>query len=294
MVEREHRVSISRQCQLLDVNRSTFYYTPRGESPYNLKLMKLIDQQYMQTPFYGVGQMTHHLRNEGHEVNHKRIRRLWRLMGLRACVPGPHTSRRHPHHKVYPYLLRDLPITHANQVWMCDITYLPVGRRGFFYLVAFIDVHSRYLLSWELSNSLDSDFCVRAFNRAVERWGKPEIVNTDQGSQFTSDAFTGALKTAGVRISMDGKGRAIDNVFIERFWRSLKVENIYLYDYENGHALERGVARYISFYNHERPHDAHNGLAPCHIYPHSKTKTKQTKPADNPPYLNPIPVRKAG
>ena len=268
MVERDHPLSVTAQCRLLAVARSTFYHRPRGESPYNLELMRMIDEQYLSTPFYGVGQMTYCLRQLGHSVNPKRIARLWRVMGLRATVPGPHTSRPHPQHKVYPYLLRDLKIDRANQVWMADITYIPMPR-GFFYLVAILDVYSRRVMGWALSNSLDADSCVEAVRAAVAQHGAPEILNTDQGSQFTSNAFISTLTTAGIRPSMDGKGRAIDNVFIERFWRSYKYEDLYLRDYADGHALHGGIHRYVEFYNHKRPHSLHDGLAPDTIYQQS-------------------------
>lgn len=265
MVTGDSQLSIAAQCRVLDLSRSTFYYQPQGESPYNLQLMRMMDEQYLATPFFGVGQMTYHLHQQGHLVNPKRVARLWRLMGLRATVPGPHTSRPHPQHKVYPYLLQGLGIERIKQVWMTDITYIPMAR-GFFYLVAIIDVYSRRIMGWDLSNSLDGDFCVNNLLTTIASNGAPEIMNTDQGSQFTSEAFTGALLSAGVRISMDGKGRAIDNVFIERFWRSLKYEDIYLHDYADGHTLHAGIDHYVNWYNRDRPHSVHNGLAPDTIY----------------------------
>jgi len=222
------RLSISRQRHLLSLQRSAYYYQPVGETPQNLELMRLIDEQYLETPWYGARQMARHLRREGHKVNRKRVGRLMRLMGLSAIYQKPNTSRPHPRHKVYPYLLRGMIIDRPNQVWCADICYIPV-RRGFFYLVAIMDWTSRKVLSWRLSNTLDTEFCVAALEEALQRYGTPEIFNTDQGSQFTSDAFITVLKDRGIRISMDGKGRWMDNVMIERLWRSLKYECIYLH-----------------------------------------------------------------
>jgi putative transposase len=236
-----------------------------GESGQTLELMRLIDQQYLETPWYGARQMTRHLRREGHAVNRKRIARLMRLMGLSAIYQKPNTSKPHPQHKVYPYLLRGLTIDRPNQVWCADISYIPL-RRGFLYLVAIMDWASRKVLSWRLSNTMDADFCVAALEEALGRYGTPEIFNTDQGSQFTSDAFTQVLKDAGIRISMDGKGRWMDNVMIERLWRSLKYECIYLHAFETGSQVREGLKRWVDLYNIRRPHSSLDGKTPDEAY----------------------------
>ncbi len=255
-------LSVSRQCALLKVARSSVYYTPNtGESSENLALMRLIDAQYLKTPFYGVPRITLWLNQHGHHVNPKRVARLMRVMGLQATLPGPHTSKPHPNHVKYPYLLRDMEICAPCEVWCADITYVPMPR-GFMYLAAVMDWHSRYVLSWEISNSMDTGFGVDALQRALQK-GRPGIFNTDQGSQFTSDEFTQILASKGIRISMDGRGRALDNVFIERLWRSVKYEDIYLRAYADGHALHAGLARYFRFYNHERPHSALDNQTPA-------------------------------
>ena len=265
LVESGHgSLSIRRQCELLGLGRSSFYYQPVGESEENLRLMRRIDEQHLRTPFFGVGEMTAWLRRAGEHVNPKRIRRLMRLMGIEAIYPKPHTSRRHPEHKIYPYLLRDLEITRADQVWASDITYVPM-HRGFMYLVAIMDWFSRYVVAWRLSNSLDVGFCVECLEEALSR-GRPEIFNTDQGSQFTSVAFTGRLEECGVAISMDGRGRVLDNVFIERLWRTVKYEEIYLKEYESGWALEAGLTDYFAFYRHQRPHSSLGYRTPGEVY----------------------------
>jgi putative transposase len=248
----------------LGLGRSSFYYRPVGESEENLRLMRRIDEQHLRTPFFGVGEMTAWLRRAGEAVNPKRIRRLMRLMGIEAIYPKPHTSRRHPEHKIYPYLLRDLEITRADQVWASDITYVPM-HRGFMYLVAIMDWFSRYVVAWRLSNSLDVGFCVECLEEALST-GQPEIFNTDQGSQFTSLAFTGRLEECGVAISMDGRGRVLDNVFIERLWRTVKYEEIYLKEYESGWALEAGLTDYFAFYRHQRPHSSLGYRTPGEVY----------------------------
>jgi len=260
-------MSLRRQCELLGVSRSGYYASlkPRLESEENEWLMKLIDRQYLDTPFYGSRRMTIWLQKQGYAVNRKRVMRLMRKMGLMGLAPGPNTSKPHPEHKVYPYLLRGVEITRVNQVWSTDITYIPL-RRGFMYLTAVIDWYSRYVLSWELSNTLDCGFCVRALERAL-RHGKPEIFNTDQGSQFTSNDFTGVLLKNSIRISMDGRGRALDNIFVERLWRSLKYECVYLNDYENVPDLVEGLRRWLSFYNNERFHTSLPGkITPREMY----------------------------
>lgn len=265
LVESGHRsLSIRRQCELLGLGRSSFYYQPVGESEENLGLMRRIDEQHLRTPFFGVGEMTAWLRRAGEQVNPKRIRRLMRLMGIEAIYPKPHTSRRHPEHKIYPYLLRDVEITRADQVWASDITYVPM-HRGFMYLVAIMDWFSRYVVAWRLSNSLDVGFCVECLEEALST-GRPEIFNTDQGSQFTSSAFTGRLEECGVAISMDGRGRVLDNVFIERLWRTVKYEEIYLKEYESGWALEAGLTDYFAFYRHQRPHSSLGYRTPGEVY----------------------------
>jgi len=227
--------------------------------------MRLIDEQSLESPWYGARQMVRHLRRLGHPVGRKRVTRLMRLMGLVAIYQKPNTSRRHPQHKVYPYLLRGVTIDRPNQVWCTDICYIPM-RRGFLYLVAVMDWASRKVLSWRLSNTMDPDFCVAALDDALARYGKPEIFNTDQGSQFTSEAFTDVLKDADVRISMDGKGRRMDNVMIERLWRSLKYECVYLHAFETGSDLRQALKRWIDFYNTRRPHSSLDDRTPDEAY----------------------------
>jgi putative transposase len=243
-----------RQCQLLGLSRASLYYQPRGESDENLHLMRLLDEQYTRTPFYGVCKMTAWLRSDGYRVNEKRIRRLLRLMGLEAIYQRPRLSDPAPGHRVYPYLLRGLEIERPNQVWSTDITYIRL-LHGFLYLVAIIDWFSRYVLSWEVSVTLDSEFCQSALQRALVV-GSPEIFNSDQGSQFTSTAFTDRLLARGIRISMDGRGRALDNIFVERLWRSVKYEEVYLHDYQQVPEAISGLGRYFDFYNGERLHQA--------------------------------------
>lgn len=266
MIEPQHtNLSLVRQCELVGLARSSYYYQPKGESAFNLLLMRQIDEQYLRTPWYGSRQMARHLRRQGHCVGRKRIRRLMRLMGLSAVAPGPDTSRRHPRHKIYPYLLRGLAIERANQVWCSDATYLPMAH-GFLYLVAIMDWHSRRVLAWRLSTTQDTSFCVEALEEAIERYGQPEIFNTDQGSQFTSEAWTDVLKEHGIRISMDGKGRWMDNVFIERLWRSCKYECVYLNAFENMTDAKEKIGDWMGYYNHERPHSTFGDLTPDEVY----------------------------
>lgn len=246
------------------MNRASYYYQPVAESELNLTLMRLIDEQYLQRPFYGYPRMTWHLRRSGYRVNPKRVRRLMRLMGLQAVGPTPKTTISGPEHKIYPYLLRGLTIERVNQVWSSDITYVPM-RHGFMYLVAILDWHSRYVLSWEVSNTLDGAFCLTALERALHR-AQPEIFNTDQGVQFTAHAFTQRLETAEVKVSMDGRGRVFDNIFIERLWRTVKYEHLYLNEYETGLALVAGLASYFDFYNHDRPHQSLGYQTPAEVY----------------------------
>lgn len=262
------KLSIAQQCELLGLSRSGFYYEPRGESPENLALMRRLDALFLEYPFYGSRQMAKALQREGCIAGRHRVRRLMRLMGLRTVYQKPRTSDPHPDHKIYPYLLRGLAITGANQVWCADITYIPM-RRGFLYLVAIMDWHTRRILSWELSNTMNADFCVRALKKALALHGTPEIFNTDQGSQFTSSDFTGVLKGRDIKISMDGKGRWMDNVFIERLWRSLKYECVYLNAFETGSQARAGIGRWIDFYNHRRPHSAHGVRTPAEAYAQS-------------------------
>jgi putative transposase len=265
-VEPEHPgLSISRQCKLLEISRSSWYYQPLGESAENLELMRLIDEQFMDSPSYGVRQMARYLRRKGHWVNRKRVWRLMRKMGLMAIYQKPNTSKPHPGHKIYPYLLKDMNITEPNQVWCSDVTYIPM-RKGFLYLVAIMDWASRKVLSWRLSNTLDAEFCVSALKEAFERYGKPTIFNTDQGSQFTSLSFTQALKDVGVKISMDGRARWVDNVMIERLWRTLKYDCVYLNAFETGSEARTIIGKWIRKYNKERPHSSLDDRTPYEAY----------------------------
>ncbi len=266
MIERDHpALSVRRQCELLRVSRSGLYYEPEPTHPEQLALMRRIDELHLKWPFYGSRNLAHALRNEGREVNRKRVQRLMRLMGLEAMAPQPRTSEPHPEHPVYPYLLRRLEIRRVNQVWATDITYIPM-RSGFVYLVAIMDWYTRRVLSWRLSNTLDSSFCVEALEEALSRFGKPEIFNTDQGAQFTAEAFTQPLRDRGIAISMDSKGRCLDNVFVERLWRSLKYEEVYLHAYDGVADARDGIGRYFGFYNDERPHQALGYQTPAAFY----------------------------
>jgi putative transposase len=256
MVEREQpALSVRRQCELLRLSRSGLYYEPGPTSSEELALMRRIDELHLKYPFYGSRKLSDALRKEGRAANRKRIQRLMRLMGLEAMAPQPKTSEPHPEHVAYPYLLRGLAICRVNQVWATDITYIPM-KSGYAYLIAIMDWYSRRVLSWRLSNTLDSSFCVEALEEAFARFGQPEIFNTDQGAQFTADAFTKPLRNRGVAISMDGKGRCLDNVFVERLWRSLKYEEVYLHAYDSMLEARAGIARYFTFYNTERSHQA--------------------------------------
>ena len=258
-------LSLSRQCQVLSIGRSSFYYTPKGESASSLALMRRIDGLFLKYPFYGSRQMVRRLRREGIRIGRHRVRRLMRLMGLSAIYQAPRTSDPHPGHRIYPYLLRGMVIDRPNQVWCADITYIPV-QRGFLYLVAIMDWATRHVLAWRLSNTMDASFCVEALAEALARYGKPEIFNTDQGSQFTSFGFTGILKAAEIAISMDGRGRCMDNIFIERLWRSLKYEAVYLHELTDGFKAERIISTWINFYNTERPHSALADRTPAEAY----------------------------
>ncbi len=262
-----------RQCELLEIPLSTYYYVPAEESSENLAYMRLIDEEYMRHPFYGSRQITQWLKRNKHPVNRKRVQRLMRRMGLEGLCPGARTSRAARENKVYPYLLRDVEIVRCDQVWSTDITYLPL-RRGFMYLAAVMDWHSRFVLSWELSNTLESAFCLTALESAL-RLGHPEIFNTDQGSQFTSRTFTSRLEAERIAISMDGRGRALDNVFIERLWRSLKYEEVYLKDYTDAAELYEGLLAYFAFYNEQRTHSALNYHTPREVYNARRTRTSR-------------------
>ncbi len=254
-----------RQCALVGIARSSFYYRPSGEPAENLRLMRVMDALYLDCPWYGSRQMTRALRRGGHRVGRKRVRRLMRVMGLRSVAPRPNTSRRAPGHRVYPYLLRDLAVRWPNQVWCADLTYLPMAH-GFLYLVAIMDWYSRKVLSWGLSTTQDTVFCVHALAEAIECYGPPEVFNTDQGSQFTSTAWTGELSAHGIRISMDGKGQWSDNVFIERLWRSLKYECVYLQAFADFREARDGVGAWMRYYNHVRPHSAFGGRTPAEAH----------------------------
>jgi len=265
MIDPNHCLPITRQCELLELNRSTYYYPTAEVSAEDLELMRRIDEMHLQRPFYGSRRIRDWLQDEGQDINRKRVQRLMRQMGIMALYPKPRTSRPGKGHKIYPYLLRDLRIDRPNQVWASDICYIPMAQ-GFAYLVAIIDWHSRKVLSWRLSNMLDSDFCVEALEEALQRYGTPEIFNTDQGAQFTSEAFTDVLKDADVAISMDGKGRWIDNVFVERLWRSVKYEDVYLKAYETLAQARAGIGEYFAFFNAERRHQSLDRHTPNQVY----------------------------
>lgn len=266
MVDPDHeRLSILRQCDLLGVNRSSLYYVPHPAEKDDLEMMRLIDEQFLKTPFYGSRRMAAHLSQSGHAINRKRVQRLMTCMGLMAIHPGPNTSKPHPEHKIYPYLLRDVVISRPNQVWSTDITYLRMSH-GFMYLVAIMDWHSRKVLSWRISNTLETGFCLEAVLEAFQHYGRPEIFNTDQGSQFTSDAFVKAVESSGAKMSMDGRGRCHDNIFIERLWRSVKYECIYLHSFENGRILRQKMGEWFDWYNQTRVHQSLGYCTPNCVY----------------------------
>jgi len=268
-IDHEDQLSVNRQCELADVSRATMYRQrtqSEATAPQkDLILCSLMDEEYTKHPFYGSRRMREFLHRCGHVVNRKRIQRLMRKMGLAGMAPGSNTSKKHPKHKVYPYLLRGVAITRPNQVWSTDVTYIRL-EKGFAYLVAIIDWYSRRVLSWRISNSMDASFCVDCLEEALREHGVPEIFNSDQGAQFTSHALTGVLKREGVRISMDGRGRALDNIFVERLWRSVKYEDVYLKGYANMAELMVGLAQYFSFYNEERPHQSLGYQTPSQVY----------------------------
>ena len=271
MIDPEHpKLSVVRQCALLELPRATYYHRPQPTPEADLALMRVIDETFLAFPFFGSRQMTRWLQREGYEVNRKRVRRLMRLMGLSAIYRKPSLSKKAAAHPIYPYLLRDLVVDRPNQVWATDITYIPV-QGGYIYLCAVIDWHSRMVLSWELSNTLDASFCVRAVAKAMEIHGTPEIFNTDQGCQFTSAEFTQPLLAAGVKLSMDGKGRCLDNVFVERLWRTVKYEEVYLRRYETMVEAHHRLDTYFRFYNEQRPHSSHGRQTPSEVYHQTQT-----------------------
>ena len=285
MVERPaENLSVRRQCELLNVARSGVYRPKKAPSAEDLALMRRIDELHLELPFYGSRRMTFELNREGRAVNRKRVRRLMRVMGIEALAPRPGTSKAAPGHKIYPYLLRGLAITEPNHVWACDITYIPMAN-GFLYLVAIMDWASRAVLSWRLSNTMDTRFCVEALEEALQRHGKPRIFNTDQGAQFTSAAFTGKLEAAGVAISMDGRGRFLDNIFIERLWRSIKYEEVHLKAYADGREARAGIGSWMNFYNHRRPHQAMDNQTPMAVW------REGMKHADEPAEAVDMPLR---
>ena len=265
MIDRTHSLPVTRQCQLLNLNRSTVYYQPMGVSDEDLKLMRLIDEIHLKRPFYCSRRIRYDLQDLGYPVNRKRVQRLMRKMGIMALYPKVNTSRPGKGHKIYPYLLRGLTIDRPNQVWATDLTYIPMAK-GFVYVVAIMDWYSRKVLAWRVSNSMDADPCAEALEEAISRYGAPDIFNTDQGSQFTSDAFTGVLKEADIKISMDGKGRWVDNVFVERLWRSLKYEEVYLKAYDTVAEARLGIGNYFRFYNRERRHQSLDRQTPDQVY----------------------------
>jgi putative transposase len=289
MVDREDAsLSIKRQCWLLGISRSGLYYQPAGISAEDLAIMKMIDRQYLSTPFYGARRMAVWLRKAGYEINRKRIRRLMRVMGLSAIYRRPRTSKPAAGHKIHPYLLRGLEVTRPNQVWAADITYIPMAR-GFMYLVVVMDWYSRYVLSWRLSNTLDADFCLETLREALQQ-RRPEIFNSDQGAQFTGEEFTGLLEGEGVQISMDGKGSYNDNLFIERLWRTVKYEEVYLKAYRDGREARAGIGEYFRFYNTQRPHQALGYRTPAEVYGNPVVSVSQGMIES----VAPITSRKAG
>ena len=265
MINRTHALPVVRQCQLLALSRSTAYYQPTPVSAADLALLRRVDELHLDHPFAGARMLRDLLRREGHSIGRRHVSTLMTRMGIGALYRKPHTSQRHPAHPVYPYLLRNVEITRSNHVWAADITYIPM-HRGFVYLCAVMDWASRWVLAWRLSNTLTTDFCIEAVQEAVTRYGTPDIFNTDQGSQFTSLEFTGLLKEHGIQISMDGRGCWRDNVFVERLWKSIKYEEVYLHAYETVSAAQQGLARYLTFYNQTRPHRALDGHTPDGVY----------------------------
>ena len=272
LLDPEHSLSLRRQCELLSVSRSGLYYEQVPPDVEELKMMRLIDELHLKHPFFGSRMMAQTLKRQKHPVNRKRVQRLMRLMGLESMAPQPSTSEPMPEHPVYPYLLRGLRIDRINQVWAADITYIPLAR-GFAYLVAVIDWYSRRVLAWRLSNTMETSFCIEALQEALARFGSPEIFNTDQGAQFTAESFTSALRARGIKISMDGKGRFVDNIFVERLWRSLKYEAVYLNPYDSVADAREGIGRYLAFFNDERPHQALGYQTPSSFYDSLRRRT---------------------
>ena len=265
MIEpKNKKITVARQCELLHLSRSSYYYISGKDDQYNRLLMNLIDEQYTRTPFYGVAKMTAWLRRQGNSVNHKRVRRLIRTMGLEAIYPKRNLSKASPEHKKYPYLLKNIVIDHPDQVWSTDITYIRM-QQGFIYLVAIMDWHSRYVLTWDVSITLDAGFCIETLKRALQ-FSQPEIMNTDQGVQFTSAAYIGVLEEKAIQISMDGRGRAFDNIFVERLWRSVKYEEVYLHQYATVSEARRNIDKYFRFYNTERIHESLDYRTPYEVY----------------------------
>jgi len=267
MIQSRINISINRQCQLLQIHRSGLYYAPVSESEENLELMRRMDEQYFMTPFYGIRRMTAWLRNQGYKVNRKRVKRLMELMGWQTIYRKRNTSKPNKNNPVYPYLLKGLSITRPNQVWAIDITYVPM-RKGFMYLCAIIDVHTRYVVNWGISNTMTAEWCRQLVEEAIETHGQPEIINSDQGSQFTSYEYISLLteRDSPIAVSMDGKGRAIDNIFIERLWKSVKYECVYLHAFEDGVQLYEGLQQYFKFYNTERLHQSLDYKTPGSLY----------------------------
>ena len=274
MVNPDHeQLSVFKQCELLLLNRSSLYYLHHPIEKDDLEMMRLIDEQFLKTPFYGSRRMAAHLTQAGHVINRKRVQRLMAKMGLVAIYPKPNTSKPHPEHKIYPYLLRNVVVSRPNQVWSTDITYLRMSH-GFMYLVAIMDWHSRKVLSWRISNTLETGFCLEALQEAFQHYGRPEIFNSDQGSQFTSAAFVKAVESTGAKMSMDGRGRCHDNIFIERLWRSVKYECIYLHSFENGKVLRQKVGEWFDWYNQARVHQSLDYRTPDFIYQQGEEKRK--------------------
>jgi putative transposase len=265
MIDSQELLSVSKQCKVLNLCRNFIYYIPKLECEENLKIMLLLDKQYFETPFYGYRKITVWLQSQGFIINEKRVKRLMSLRKWKTIYRAPKTTICNPEHKKYPYLLKDLEITHKNQVWATDITYIPMNK-GFMYLTAIIDLHTRYVLNWDISNTMSAEWCTKVLNETIENHGIPEIFNTDQGSQYTSVIHTKALLDKGIKISMDGKGRAIDNIFIERLWRSVKYENVYLQSYSDGITLFNGLEKYFDFYNNERFHQSLDYQTPSSVY----------------------------
>jgi putative transposase len=268
MIDRDHQLSLVHQCSLLDVSRASVYYRPAPTRAEDLELMALMDRQYLKTPFYGSRRMKAWLLGEGYLVSRSKVRRLMRLMGLEAIYRRPNTSKPAPGHRVYPYLLKGVDVNRVDQVWASDITYIPMAQ-GFLYLVAIMDWYSRYVVGWKLSNTMDTDFCVAALEEALSK-GIPEVFNTDQGAQFTSEAFTQTLQERDIQVSMDGKGRYLDNILVERLWRSIKYEEVYLKAYQTVAEARTGINAYLEFYNRQRPHQALGYRTPAEVYQHDQ------------------------